>query len=267
MSRIACTVQGEGPALVLVHGITESRRSWDPLLADLAGDHLVVAVDLRGHGESSFGDAYDPVSLATDVHDAVSAVGVSTGGESAVGVSPPIVIGHSLGGVVVSAYAAVFGAKAVVNVDQPLRLASFKDQLGSVESLLRGDEAGFQSFIAALFESMAGPLSPAESARIGALRQPRQDVVLGIWATVLESSVEELDATIDALAAGVRVPYLSLHGIDPGPEYADWLTARIPTALVEVWPDHGHYPHLVDPARFTARLRAFESAVGDQTPG
>lgn len=257
MSRIACTVQGEGPALVLVHGITESRRSWDPLLADLAGDHLVVAVDLRGHGESSLGDAYDPVSLATDVHDAVSAVGVSA----------PIVIGHSLGGVVVSAYAAVFGCRAVVNVDQPLRLASFKDQLGSVESLLRGDEAGFQGFIAALFDSMAAPLSADESARIGALRRPRQDVVLGIWATVLESSVEELDATIDALAAGVRVPYLSLHGIDPGPEYADWLTARIPTALVEVWPDHGHYPHLVDPARFTARVRAFESAVGDQTPG
>ena len=262
MSRIACTVQGEGPALVLVHGITESRRSWDPLLADLAGDHLVVAVDLRGHGESSLGAAYDPVSLATDVHDAVSAVGVST-----VGASAPIVIGHSLGGVVVSAYAAFFGCRAVVNVDQPLRLASFKDQLGSVESLLRGDEAGFQGFITALFDSMAGPLSPAESTRIGALRQPRQDVLLGIWATVLESSVEELDATVDALASGVRVPYLSLHGIDPGPDYAAWLTARIPTASVEVWPDHGHYPHLVDPARFTARVRAFESAVGDQTPG
>jgi pimeloyl-ACP methyl ester carboxylesterase len=45
-----------------------------------------------------------------------------------------------------------------------------------------------------------------------------------------------------------------LHGIDPGPDYAGWLRARVPDAMVEVWPDHGHYPHLVDPERFVARL-------------
>ncbi|HHO58195.1 MAG TPA: alpha/beta hydrolase, partial [Oceanithermus profundus] len=36
-----------------------------------------------------------------------------------------------------------------------------------------------------------------------------------------------------------------------------WLAARIPGAAVEVWPDYGHYPHLVDPDRFVERLRTF----------
>jgi hypothetical protein len=30
---------------------------------------------------------------------------------------------------------------------------------------------------------------------------------------------------------------------------------------VEVWADHGHYPHLVDPARFLLRLAEFEATV------
>ena len=39
--------------LVLVHGFTQTSRSWDPLVADLARDHDVVAVDAPGHGRSS----------------------------------------------------------------------------------------------------------------------------------------------------------------------------------------------------------------------
>ena len=101
-------------------------------MPDLAVDHQVITVDLRGHGASAPGVVYDPVSLASDVHAAVSAPGVES----------PVLVGHSLDGVVVSSYAAVFGCRAVVNVDQPLRLAAFKAQLA--ESLLRGDESTFR---------------------------------------------------------------------------------------------------------------------------
>jgi pimeloyl-ACP methyl ester carboxylesterase len=255
-SRIVCTAQGSGPALVLVHGITESRRTWDPLLHDLASDHLVITVDLRGHGESTVGGPYDPVSLASDVHTVVVELA-----KKAPQLANPILVGHSLGGVVVSAYAAAFGGRAVVNIDQSLQLSAFKALLGSAEAALRGDEAGFNEFIGGMFSMMDGPLSTDERARISAASHPRQDVVLGIWGSVLDSTVAELDATVDALAAGVKVPYLALHGIDPGPDYEGWLQARIPTASVELWPDCGHYPHLVDPNRFIARLREFERAV------
>ena len=65
--EIAYDVTGDGPVLVLVHGITESRRAWDPLVADLASDHTVVAVDVRGHGESALADTYDSQAMAGDV--------------------------------------------------------------------------------------------------------------------------------------------------------------------------------------------------------
>jgi pimeloyl-ACP methyl ester carboxylesterase len=241
---------------VLVHGITESRHSWDPLVDNLAADYQVVTVDLRGHGESSTSGPFDPISLASDVHVVVTELA-----KLAPRLTNPILIGHSLGGIVVSAYAAAFGGRAVINIDQSLQLSSFKAILVSAEPMLRGSEEAFNSFISGMFASMDGPLPASERRRVSAASNARQDVVLGIWASVLDSSVEELDATVDALASGVRVPYLALHGIDPGPEYSNWLIARIPTATVEVWPDHGHYPHLVDPVRFADRVRQFERSL------
>ncbi len=252
--ELAHEIAGEGPPLVLVHGITESRETWRPLLDRIAATWRVLAVDLRGHGASPTGSGYDPLTLAADVHDTV--------GSALPAASPtPLLVGHSLGGVVATAYAASFATRGVVDVDQPLRLAGFQDGLRQLEPMLRGDAGSFRGAITAVFDTMVGPLPADERHRVEALRDPDQDVVLSIWGTVLDSSAAELDAQVDALASAVTVPFLSLHGIDPGADYADWLRARIPSATVEVWPDHGHYPHLLDPERFLARLREFDDTL------
>jgi pimeloyl-ACP methyl ester carboxylesterase len=238
--------------VVLIHGITECHQSWGALLPALAVDHLVLAVDLRGHGRSGFEDPYDPMSYAADVVDTAAALGMRR----------PLVIGHSLGGIVATAYAAQAACRGVINVDQPLQLSAFKDGLMQLEPMLTGDDEAFHTAIGLVFDSMRGALPQREADRIGALRRPNQAVVLGTWDAVLHSSIDELDATVDALAGAVTVPYLALHGIDPGPGYAEWLTARIPSATVEVWADMGHYPHLVDPDRFLQRVAAFEASLG-----
>jgi pimeloyl-ACP methyl ester carboxylesterase len=124
--------------------------------------------------------------------------------------------------------------------------------------MLRGSAAEFRAAIAALFDQMAGPLAGAERTRIDHLRAAEQEVVLGIWDLLLTASVAELDAVVDSLAGAITVPYLSLHGIDPGPDYGAWLTDRIAIASVEVWPGLGHYPHLIEPARFVERVAAFD---------
>jgi pimeloyl-ACP methyl ester carboxylesterase len=234
----------DAPALVLIHGITESHASWQPIAHQLSDRYRVISVDLRGHGASDDGDAYDPMSYASDVVETVGALGVAT----------PIMIGHSLGGVVASAVAAMGAARAVINVDQPLRLAGFKDGLAQLEPMLRGDDPSFRAAITMMFAAMDGLLPHEERARIDASVRPNRDVVLGTWDSVFTSSAAELDAIVEQLASAITVPYLAVHGIDPGAGYAEWLTRLIPTASVELWADHGHYPHLVNPARFIARI-------------
>ena len=248
---LAYESSGSGAPLLLIHGLTESRRMWDPLIPALAADHAVLAVDLPGHGESAAGASSAPDAMADEVAAVVRSVGMDA----------PTVVGHSLGGVVATVYAAVHPCRRVLNIDQSLALADFKDAVGSIEAQLRGDEATFMATINAMLGAMEGPISPAESARLRALRRPDQAVVLGIWAPVLEASAADLDALVRSFAGSVQVPYLALHGSDPGAGYAAWLSDVIPQASLEVWPDHAHYPHLVEPDRFVTRLRDFEAAA------
>lgn len=240
---------GDGRPVVLVHGITESRRTWDPLVAPLlAAGYRVIALDLRGHGASSKVPPYDLATMAGDLGAVLAAEQVDDA----------LLIGHSLGGAVVSAYAAGGACRGVINVDQPLALSGFQSVLSELEPLLKGSERQFQGAVAAIFDDMAGPLAGAERWRVDHIREADQTVVLGVWDMMFSATTEELDAVVDSVAAAITVPYLSLHGIDPGPEYPDWFTSKVPSAGVEVWPDQGHYPHLIDAERFVARVVEFD---------
>ena len=249
---IAWSAVGDGRSdgrgdVVLVHGITESAATWLPITARLAADHRVITLDLRGHGESGTSDRYDLEAMASDV------AAVMTAADS----SMPHLVGHSLGGAVVSAAGAALPVASVVNVDQSLKLDGFKAALMPAEPMLRDPEA-FGAVITQLFTDMRGALPDDEFDRVSALRRPAQDVVLGVWELILTASEEEIAAVVDgALADYGDTRYLSLFGIDPGPGYGEWLAGHIVNSAVEVWDGSGHYPHLVDPDRFVARLEAF----------
>ena len=237
---------------MLVHGITESAASFDPVTERLAASHEVITMDLRGHGESSNAPSYDLGAMAADV------IAVAT----AAGLTAPHLIGHSLGGAVVSAAGAAFEVASVVDIDQSLQLASFKDMLLPAEPMLR-DAEQYHLVIDGMFTSMMGDqLSASEIARVNALRRPQHEVVLGVWELILTEPLETIERTVDeALGAyaGRAIPYLALFGIDPGPEYADWLRSKIPGAQMLSWEGAGHYPHLVNPDRFVATVETFWS--------
>ncbi|GAB2477621.1 acetoin dehydrogenase dihydrolipoyllysine-residue acetyltransferase subunit [Xylanimonas ulmi] len=86
-----------GTAVVLVHGFGGDKNSWLFVQEPLAADHVVDAIDLPGHGES-----------ATDVGDGSLATlaAAVTGYLDARGIDRAHLVGHSLGGAVVTAAAA-----------------------------------------------------------------------------------------------------------------------------------------------------------------
>lgn len=240
---------GDGPPVVLVHGITEQAAGWAPIAEALRATHRVVALDLRGHGASGTAESYDLGAMAGDVIAVITAAGLDA----------PHIVGHSLGGVVVSAVGAVYPVASVVCVDQALNLGAFQEALVPIGPMLR-DPDTFPVVIEQLFAELAGPLDGPERARVDGLRRADQTVVLGIWELILTSDLDDIGATVDTALepyAAASTPYLALFGVDPGDDYPAWLTARIPTATVETWADHGHYPQLIDPDRFVARVRDF----------
>jgi pimeloyl-ACP methyl ester carboxylesterase len=243
--KISYDRTGAGAPILLVHGLTDSRRDWDPIVERLAPDFTCVALDLRGHGESCNAADYSALAMTADLAAVVQAEDLST----------PAVIGHSLGGAVVTAYAAEAPVAAVVNVDQAMKFSDFAAAVRPLEPALRSD--AFGETIGMMLESMVGPMADADlRAELATHRaRARQDVVLGVWDLIFSAPDEVLDGVADTLAATIRAPYLSLHGLDPGAHYAEWLQARVMQAVVEVWPDHGHWVHLVAPDRFCARVR------------
>jgi pimeloyl-ACP methyl ester carboxylesterase len=90
---------GEGPVLLLVHGIAGTNAVWENVFEELATDHVVIAPDLPGHGESgaSAGD-YSLGAMAATLRDLLLALGHERA----------TVIGHSLGGGVAMQFSYLF---------------------------------------------------------------------------------------------------------------------------------------------------------------
>jgi pimeloyl-ACP methyl ester carboxylesterase len=80
---------GEGPLVVLVHGITSSSEVWREVMLQLAERHTVIAPDLLGHGRSAKprGD-YSLGAYASGIRDLLGVLGFERG----------TAVGHSLGG-------------------------------------------------------------------------------------------------------------------------------------------------------------------------
>ena len=103
---------GDGPALVLSHGLTDNGLCWSRLATALAPDFDVIMLDARGHGESSRMMPDQPHDAGRDIAEAIEALGLTA----------PIVIGHSVGARATADFAAAYPARAarVILEDPPL---------------------------------------------------------------------------------------------------------------------------------------------------
>lgn len=99
--------RGSGQALVLIHGMGASRYFWRKMIPALAGEHRVIALDLKGYGRSSkpMDGRYSILDQARLVRAALAERGVTSA----------TVIGHSLGG-------AVALALAIEEIGKPQRM-------------------------------------------------------------------------------------------------------------------------------------------------
>ncbi|MGW6130318.1 alpha/beta fold hydrolase [Cellulomonas sp. NPDC055163] len=82
---------GDAPPVLLLHGVTDSAETWDPVARLLAAERLVVGVDARGHGRTPLGEG--PFTIASLAADAAAVLRHVADG-------PALVVGHSMGGLV-----------------------------------------------------------------------------------------------------------------------------------------------------------------------
>lgn len=90
---------GQGPALILLHGYTQTSRMWRPIIPRLAEKFTVIAPDLPGIGDSAIpSGGLDMKTAATSIHSLLKSLGVEKAR----------VVGHDIGLMVAYAYAAQY---------------------------------------------------------------------------------------------------------------------------------------------------------------
>jgi len=97
--KIHYLTAGHGPAVILIHGYTQTSRMWRPLISKLTDKFTVVAPDLPGIGDSDIPkDGLDMKTAAIRIHALAKSLGISKSR----------VVGHDIGLMVAYAYAAQF---------------------------------------------------------------------------------------------------------------------------------------------------------------
>ncbi|MPZ72400.1 MAG: alpha/beta fold hydrolase [Nitriliruptorales bacterium] len=263
--RIVYRTAGEGPPLLLVHGITSSAATWKDVIPTLARDHTVIAPDLLGHGQSAkpLGD-YSLGAYASGIRDLLGMLGV----ESAT------VVGHSLGGGVAMQFAYLFPDRC-----NRLVLVASGGLGREVNMLLRAAALPGAEFVLPLI--CAAPIRDAGNA-VGRVMEkvrvrPTTDIremwrgftslgstearraFLHTLRTIVDVGGQRVSAT-DRLYLAQHLPTMIVWGAkDPviPATHGVAAAAAIPGSRFELFEKSGHFPHRDEPARFTRVLRDF----------
>lgn len=235
------------PSIVMLHGITDSRRSFEEVVDHIpTGVHVVVPT-LRGHGDADRPTAgYHPDELAADVAEVLDRLTVRSA----------VVVGHSLGAVVGCRLAAA----------RPDLVAGLVLAGGFATP---GSNAAIQELVE-FADDLSDPIDRALVAefQLGTTAQPvseqRLDVFvsesLAVPARVWQAAARGL-AEVDVLAGlhGSVTPTLLVWGTeDP---FAPWdeqeqLARSLVDATIQRYPGTGHAVHWEQSARFADDLVA-----------
>jgi pimeloyl-ACP methyl ester carboxylesterase len=255
---------GEGPALLLIHGMGGTLENWQEVIEPLARNHTVIAPDLPGHGDSAAGGGdYSIGALAAGLRDLL----LTLGHERAT------LVGHSLGGGIAMQFAYQFPEMV-----ERLVLVSSGGLGREVSPILRAAALpGADLFISAtagvggrVGSVLAGGLGAiglrpnadvAEVARgYASLADPkRRAAFLATVRSVIGTGGQRVDAS-DRLYLAEAMPVLIVWGArDPiiPARHGEHAHANIPGSRLEVFDGVGHLPQLEAPSRFVATLERF----------
>ncbi len=274
--RVTYKLRGEGPAIVLIHGITSSSRTWRAVIDGLAERHTVLAPDLLGHGRSGKprGD-YSLGAYASGIRDLMALLGIDSA----------TIAGHSLGGGIAMQFSYQFPER----LDRLVLVDS--GGLGSEVSLaLRAATLPGAEFVLPLLFSPAtrtigrtagsvlGRLGVHANANVRGLAEGLDSLgdadarraFVHTARSVIDPRGQRVDAR-DRLYLSEDVPTLLIWGDrDPIIPIAHGREAHalMPDSRLEVFPGAGHFPFNDDPDGFVEVLSAFvaETEPADLQP-
>ena len=237
---------GDGPPLVMLHGLTGHAHTWDHTAAALGDRYRVIALDQRGHGDSEWAPPYGGGRMAEDLLAFLDALQL---GEVTL-------MGLSMGGLVAFIFAASHPERVrdliVLDIGPEIAVAGARQVAAGLAA-----SHVFASEDEAVAQARAFNPRPTESAlrhRVRHNLRPRPDGTLTFkYDDALRERGAIFDRTTDHLWAAweaVSCPILLVRGDDSdilAAETAQRMLASNPRASLAVVPDCGHSITLDNP--------------------
>jgi 3-oxoadipate enol-lactonase len=243
-------LEGEGPAVVLVHGFTLDGRMWDDQLPALRDIAMVVRLDLRGFGRSS-----DPAPEVAYSHTADILALLDH-----LDITSAVLVGLSMGGLIVlhTALVAPERVRGLVLLDSVLDHFEWDD--ASRVAMLAAEAAAISDSVAAAKELwLAHPLfaaarrDPALAARLAMLVEPysgfhwtQADPVEPLLPSP-NMALEHVTTATTVVVGDLDVPCFRTM--------AEVISRRVPGARAITVTDAGHMVNLEAVASVNAILR------------
>jgi pimeloyl-ACP methyl ester carboxylesterase len=230
--ELAVEVEGEGPAVLLVHGLGGTSNFYQCQADALAGSHTVIRVDSAGAGRSANADGISVESHADDLAAVLDELGIASAG----------VVGHSMGTLVVRTFAAKY----------PERVSALA-LLGAVREPTEVGRQAQRDRAAVLREKGTAAVAPGvvANALSEGTRRDKPEVAAFVRELVMRQDAEGYARNCEALAAAgdpgpvaPNLPLLLITGdedtVGP-PEASTELAEAHGSATVEIVPGIGHW--------------------------
>jgi len=260
---LAVEVAGEGPGLLLVHGLGGWKEDFADHVPTLARDHTVVTFDHRGHGESD--KPADPAAYSFDrlVDDTVAVA-------DATGLDHFRLLGHSMGGMVARKIVLHEPARvdALIMMDTSAGpVPGFDPALMDIacDTALNQGKAALKELIdfGAALDTPASKRLLADRPGWEESEAKKWDSVSEImWGTLARELAYQGD-DLPALTASLRAPLLVLVGAQDKPfmRASQLIVEAIPNAQLAVIPDAGHSPQVENAPEWIAALTGFLASL------
>ncbi|MGW5877009.1 alpha/beta fold hydrolase [Nocardiopsis terrae] len=254
---VAFETTGDGPPLVLLHGILEDARAWRPQLEELSDRFTLLAWDAPGCGRSD-----DPPEdwRSPEYAGCLAAL------LSEQGVTDPVVCGLSWGGTLALEFQRQHPgrASALVLVGA---YAGWAGSLPEAECRSRLSSCLAQSFqrpeevVPAWMPGLVAPSTPVE------VVEEVADVMADFHPSGFRTMARAVaEADLRPGLASIDVPVLVVHGESdrraPADTVGSALAASVPGARLVVLPDAGHLCNIERPHAFNQVVRDFAGAGG-----
>lgn len=239
--QLAWSATGKGePALVFIHGFAGDQNQFTGQVDAFAARHRVVTLDLAGHGQSGHDRTqWGAAAFADDVIAVMDAAGVDEA----------ILIGHSMGGIVMLETANRYPdrVRGLVAIDTLQNIEALFPP-GMLDQLVEGMQQAF----APTMEGFARALMIEETDPDLAARLVREFVGMRPESAIgIMSSLTSID--VMPLFKNLKVPFYAINS-DMQPTNRAALEQQLARVEVEVLDRVGHFPQLEATERFNEAL-------------